>query len=81
MRGAVTVTSQWRTCCLQSSLSLELSGEARQEIFISSINPSGLFSHRGFSPGKITCKQTLIVTPADLTAFLFEKAQGIKETD
>ncbi len=75
MRRAVTVRSQWRTWCPQSSLSSELSGETT-EIRLPSSVPLMLY----LSSVKVACKQTLTATACFLTAFLKKCSQWIKVT-
>lgn len=76
MRRAVTARFRWRTCCHQSSLSLELSGEAKEM----RLPPSIQLGILCFSAAKVVCKQTLITPACLVTALPVEHAQGIKVT-
>lgn len=75
MRRAVTARFRWKTCCPQSSLSLELSGEAKEIRLSLSVKLM-----LNFSIAEVACKQTLIATRCLLAALMIEHAQGIKVT-
>lgn len=75
MTKAVTARSWWKTYCPRSSLSLELSGEAKETRL-----PPPIQLIPFVSTTKVACKQTLIATPCLLTALLIECAAGIKVT-
>lgn len=75
MRRAVTAKSWLKTCCPQSRLSLELSGEAKE---ISLLPLVQLILY--FSAAKVACKQSLIAALCHPAALLIEFAQWIKVT-